>query len=80
MLLSRSVPVEQFGLSVGLRTTGNRFGATVVPPLAGFVIDLASGDIGAGFYIMSLLFSLGAVGITILALRSKSIRDAFSKD
>ncbi len=80
MLLSRSVPLEQFGLSVGLRTTGNRFGATVVPPLAGFVIDLAGGDIGAGFYIMSLLFSLGAVGITILALRSKSIRDAFSKD
>lgn len=80
MLLSRSVPVEQFGLSVGLRTTGNRFGATVVPPIAGFVIDLAGGDIGTGFYVMSLLFSLGAIGITILALRSRSIRDAFSKD
>lgn len=80
MLLSRSVPVEQFGLSVGLRTTGNRFGATVVPPIAGFAIDLAGGDVGAGFYVMSLLFSLGAIGITILALRSPSIRDAFSKD
>lgn len=80
MLLSRSVPVEQFGLSVGLRTTGNRFGATVVPPIAGFVIDLAGGDIGAGFYVMSILFSLGTIGITILALRSPSIRDAFSKD
>jgi MFS family permease len=80
MLLSRSVPVEQFGLSVGLRTTGNRFGATIVPPIAGFVIDLAGGDIGTGFYVMSLLFSLGAIGITILALRSPSIRDAFSKD
>ncbi len=80
MLLSRSVPVEQFGLSVGLRTTGNRFGATVVPPIAGFVIDLAGGDVGAGFYAMSILFSLGAIGITILALRSRSIQDAFSKD
>lgn len=80
MLLSRSVPVEQFGLSVGLRTTGNRFGATVVPPIAGLVIDLADGNVGAGFYVMSLLFSLGAIGITILALRSPSVRDAFSKD
>ena len=29
---------------------------------------------------LSILFSLGAIGITILALRSPSVRDAFSKD
>jgi MFS family permease len=78
-LLSRSVPVSQFGLSVGLRTTGNRFGATVLPPIAGFAIDFAGGDIGAGFYATSAMFALGAIGMTILALRSKTIRDAFSK-
>ncbi len=79
-LLSRSVPVSQFGLSVGLRTTGNRFGATVLPPIAGFAIDLAGGDIGAGFYTTSAMFALGAIGIAILALRSKIIRDSFSKN
>jgi MFS family permease len=79
-LLSRSVPVSQFGLSVGLRTTGNRFGATIVPPIAGFAIDLAGGEIGAGFYMTSIMFALGAGGIAILALRSKTIRDSFSKD
>lgn len=79
-LLSRSVPVSQFGLSVGLRTTGNRFGATVLPPIAGFAIDLAGGDIGAGFYTTSVMFALGAIGIAILALRSKTIRDSFSKN
>jgi len=78
-LLSRSVPVSQFGLSVGLRTTGNRLGATILPPIAGLAIDLAGGDIGAGFYATSAMFALGAVGIAILALRSKTIRDAFSK-
>ena len=79
-LLSRSVPVSQFGLSVGLRTTGNRFGATILPPIAGFAIDFAGGDFGAGFTMTSIMFALGAVGIAILALRSKTIRDSFSKD
>jgi MFS family permease len=79
-LLSRSVPVSQFGLSVGLRTTGNRFGATILPPIAGFAIDLAGGDIGAGFYMTAIMFALGAAGIAILALRSKTIRDSFSKN
>ncbi|MDC0033533.1 MFS transporter [Alphaproteobacteria bacterium] len=79
-LLSRSVPISQFGLSVGLRTTGNRFGATVLPPIAGFAIDMAGGDVGAGFYITSIMFTLGAVGMAILALSSKTIQKSFSKD
>ena len=79
MLLSKSVPVRQFGLSVGLRTTGNRVGATIVPPLAGFAIDLAGGDIGAGFYVMSILFTLGAAGLGYMAIRSDNVRESFSK-
>ena len=79
MLLSRSVPVSQFGLSVGLRTTGNRLGATIVPPLAGFAIDLAGGDIGAGFYVMSVLFTIGAAGLAYLAIRSDNVRESFAK-
>ncbi|NKB20900.1 MAG: MFS transporter [Alphaproteobacteria bacterium] len=79
MLLSRSVPVSQFGLSVGLRTTGNRVGATIVPPLAGLAIDLAGGDIGAGFYAMSILFTVGAIGLVYMAIRSDNIRETFSK-
>ena len=79
MLLSKSVPVSQFGLSVGLRTTGNRVGATIVPPLAGFAIDLAGGDIGAGFYVMSILFTLGAAGLAYMAIRSDNVRESFSK-
>lgn len=79
-LLSRSVPVSRFGLSVGLRTTGNRFGATVLPPIAGLAIDLAGGRVGAGFATTSILFTLGATGMAILALRSKMIRESFSKD
>ena len=78
MLLSRSVPVSQFGLSVGLRTTGNRLGATIVPPMAGIAIDLAGGDIAAGFYVMSILFTLGAVGLAYLAVQSNNIKDTFS--
>ena len=78
MLLSRSVPVSQFGLSVGLRTTGNRLGATIVPPMAGIAIDLAGGDIAAGFYVMSVLFTLGAVGLAYLAIQSNNIKDTFS--
>ena len=80
MLLSRSVPVSQFGLSVGLRTTGNRVGATIVPPIAGLAIDLANGAIGAGFYVMSVLFSLGALGIGILAIRAKNIKGTFLEE
>ncbi|MEE2955156.1 MAG: MFS transporter [Pseudomonadota bacterium] len=77
MLLSRSVPISQFGLSVGLRTTGNRVGATIVPPIAGLAIDFAGGDIGVGFYVMSIIFSLGALGIGILAIRSKNLKYTF---
>jgi len=80
MLLSRSVPVSQFGLSVGLRTTGNRLGATIVPPMAGIAIDLAGGDIAAGFYVMSILFTLGAVGLAYLAIQSNKIKDTFSQN
>ena len=80
MLLSRSVPVNQFGLSVGLRTTGNRLGATIVPPMAGIAIDLAGGDIAAGFYVMSILFTLGAVGLAYLAIQSNKIKDTFSQN
>ena len=79
MLLSRSVPISQFGLSVGLRTTGNRLGATIVPPIAGFAIDLAGGDIGAGFYVMSILFTFGAAGIGYLAIRSTNIKETFTE-
>ena len=80
MLLSRSVPVSQFGLSVGLRTTGNRLGATIVPPMAGIAIDLAGGDIAAGFYVMSILFTIGAAGLTYLAIQSNNIKDTFSQN
>ena len=80
MLLSRSVPVSKFGLSVGLRTTGNRLGATIVPPIAGIAIDLAGGNIGTGFYLMSVLFTIGAAGLTYLAIRSKNIKDTFSQN
>ncbi len=80
MLLSRSVPVSKFGLSVGLRTTGNRLGATIVPPIAGIAIDLAGGNIGAGFYLMSALFTIGAAGLTYLAIRSRNIKDTFSQN
>ena len=80
MLLSRSVPVSQFGLSVGLRTTGNRLGATIVPPIAGLAIDLAGNNIGMGFYVMSILFTAGAVGLIYLAIRSTNIRESFSKN
>ncbi|MBK17443.1 MAG: hypothetical protein CMM52_01210 [Rhodospirillaceae bacterium] len=79
MLLSRSVPVSQFGLSVGLRTTGNRFGATVVPPIAGIAIDMAGGNLGAGFYVMSILFIFGAAGLAYLAIRSDNIRKTFTE-
>ncbi len=80
MLLSRSVPVSQFGLSVGLRTTGNRLGATIVPPIAGLAIDLAGNNIGMGFYVMSILFTAGAVGLIYLAIRSNNIQKNFSKE
>ena len=80
MLLSRSVPVSKFGLSVGLRTTGTRLGATIVPPIAGIAIDLAGGNIGAGFYLMSALFTIGAAGLTYLAIRSRNIKDTFSQN
>lgn len=78
-LLSRSVPTSQFGLSVGLRTTANRFSATIVPPIAGFVIDLADKDYGAGFIFIAVLFVIGAVITAILAGRSDNIKDTFTK-
>ena len=73
-LLSRSVPTEQFGLSVGLRTTANRFSATIVPVIAGFVIDMAGGNIGTGFLFVSLLFIVGATMTALLSAKSKNIR------
>jgi len=79
-LLSRSVPTEQFGLSVGLRTTANRFSASVVPVIAGLVIDLAGGDIGTGFYVVALMFVGGAAITAIMSGRSKNIRDTFTKN
>jgi MFS family permease len=78
-LLSRSVPTEQFGLSVGIRTTGNRFGATIVPPITGLIIDLAGGRIGAGMIGTALLFITGAAIVALLAARSQLIQSTFAK-
>ena len=79
-LLSRSVPTEQFGLSVGLRTTANRFSATIVPVIAGFVIDLAGGNIGTGFLVVSILFMIGATMTALLSAKSRNIKEKFVKD
>ena len=73
-LLSQSVPTPQFGLSVGLRTTANRFSACLIPFLAGFIIDVAGGNIGEGFYTVALIFIAGAGITAILAGRSKEIK------
>lgn len=79
-LLSRSVPTEQFGLSVGLRTTANRFSATIVPVIAGFVIDIAGGNIGTGFLFVSLLFIIGATMTALFSAKSGNIKETFVKD
>ena len=79
-LLSRSVPTEQFGLSVGLRTTANRFSATIVPVIAGLIIDMAGGNIGTGFLFVSLLFIFGAIMTALLSAKSRNIKETFEKD
>ncbi len=50
-----------------------------VMDMVGLAIDLAGGDIGAGFYVMSILFTFGAAGIAYLALRSTNIRESFTE-
>ena len=72
-------PFAQEAAKTTKQTTGNRFGATVLPPIAGFAIDLAGGNIGAGFYATSAMFALGGLGMAALALRSHAIRDSFSR-
>jgi len=79
-LLSRSVPTEQFGLSVGLRTTANRFSATIVPVITGLIIDMAGGNIGTGFLFVSLLFIFGAIMTALLSAKSGNIKETFEKD
>jgi MFS family permease len=76
-LLSKGVPTEQFGLSVGLRTTANRCSAAIVPIIAGLVIDSAGGNIGTGFLVISLIFILGALVTSFLSARSKNISETF---
>ena len=76
-LLSQSVSTTQFGLSVGLRTTANRFSACLIPVLAGLIIDISGGNIGKGFYTVALVFIVGAGITAILAGRSSEIKNSF---
>ena len=76
-LLSQSVSTTQFGLSVGLRTTANRFSACLIPVLAGLIIDISGGNFGKGFYTVALVFIVGAGITAILAGRSSEIKNSF---
>ena len=77
-LLARAVPPPQMGLSIGLRTTANRFSSFAIPVLAGIIIEIAG--LAAGFYAIAGLIACG-VGITaVAAARTPSIRQAFATD
>jgi len=62
-LLSRTVPTDGLGKSIGLRTTANRFSSLVIPILMGGLIDLLG--LGIGFVVTAAL----VIGSVLLASR-----------
>jgi fucose permease len=61
-VISRAIPAEAQARGVALRTTGNRFGAVVLPILMGFVAEAVGVEasfliIGAG--LMVIVFIIG---------------------
>lgn len=75
-LLSSIVPTGQLGLSIGLRTTANRFSSFTIPIFAGAVINAIG--LAAGFYATAMVIAAGAVLAGILAARAPSIKEAFA--
>jgi hypothetical protein len=75
-LLSTIVPTAQLGLSIGLRTTANRFSSFTIPIFAGAVIDVAG--LAAGFYATAVVIAGGAVFAGLLAARTPAIKQAFA--
>lgn len=74
-LLARAVPPAQMGLSIGLRTTANRFSSFAIPILAGIVIEATS--LAAGFYVIAAIVIAGVAAMAIFVRRTPSIGDTF---
>ena len=77
-LLSTVVPTGQLGLSIGLRTTANRFSSFAIPIFAGAVIQFAG--LAAGFYVTAAAIVACAALAAVFALRNPSIKRAFAAD
>lgn len=77
-LLARAAPPPQMGLSIGLRTTANRFSSFAIPVLAGLIIEVAG--LAAGFYAIAGLIACGVTVTAVIAARTPSIRVALAGD
>ena len=76
-LLGRAVPPAQMGLSIGLRTTANRFSSFAIPILAGIIIEATS--LAVGFYVIAGMVICGVVVTAIVAARTPSIGETFAE-
>lgn len=63
-LLSRNVPVDQLGMSVGLRITVNRSASLSIPVLMGAIIE--GWDIATSFFVVGALFASGVALVAAL--------------
>jgi MFS family permease len=66
-ILSRAVDPTEQGMSIGLRTTANRFATIVVPSAMGLLVDFTG--IEASFFWMGVIL-VGACGVVALVIRS----------
>ncbi len=76
-LLGRAVPPAQMGLSIGLRTTANRFSSFAIPILAGIVIEATS--LATGFYVIAGMVTCGVIVTAIVVARTPSIGKTFAE-
>ena len=63
ILMARGAGPDNQGKAVGLRTTGNRLAATLIPPVMGAVAEFAGLEVS--FYILggAVLLLLGAAAV-----------------
>lgn len=67
MMLSRAIPHEDQGKSVGLRTTVNRLASLIIPVVMGAVAQEFS--IRASFFVVAVALLLGTLATTLWVLR-----------
>ncbi len=77
-LLGRAVPPGQMGLSIGLRTTANRFSSFAIPVIAGIVIEATS--LAVGFYVIAALVVTGVSAMAVFIWRTPAIGETFRQD